>query len=219
MVFRATFSVAVVSAVIALHGGGLVDGFTVWKSKEMTSKQHPSSLYYSYKTFKKLGIPAILYSAVTKVATKVLGIKPKVVLPFAGYNSTLVSTSKVAVVTGSNTGVGFETAKALAVDHGFQVIIACRSAEKAKQACDNIIKAVEKSSGYGKAIFVLPLDLSNLDSVREFGRAIKEEFPMIDVLVNNAGKNSAGGVTLQLDNMTILDDLFTTNFLGHFLLT
>jgi NAD(P)-dependent dehydrogenase (short-subunit alcohol dehydrogenase family) len=196
-----------------------VYGFSSSSSKTTSTKPSCNgSKYYSYKTFKRLGVPAILYSTVAKVATRVMRVKPQQVVPF---NASVSSTTKVALITGSNTGVGFETAKALAVDHGYEVIIACRSAEKGAKTCAAINAAVvpNATSNMGKAVFVQPLDLSNLDSVRDFGRAVHEKYKSIDVLVNNAGKNSASGATQQFNDDQTLDDLFTTNFLGHFLLT
>lgn len=242
MIGRSFLITAVLGAVVMLtnsgDGGGRVCGLSLYNKNKNQSKP-TTKKYYSYKTFKRLGVPAIFYSAAAKVATKVLRVKPRsiVTAPSASVdkNNSTVLLPKVAIVTGSNTGVGFQTAKTLAVDHGYQVVIACRSAEKAETACAAINAAVNAAavaaSKYpkGSALFVKPLDLSNLDSVRDFGKAINDKYPnRIDVLINNAGKNSAGNPTQQSttgptnsssDNSVFLDDLFTTNFLGHFLLT
>lgn len=69
------------------------------------------------------------------------------------------SRRRVALVTGSNAGVGYETAKTLVQDHGFEVIIACRSTEKGTLACKQIN---ENSSSMAKAVFVKELDLFDL---------------------------------------------------------
>jgi NAD(P)-dependent dehydrogenase (short-subunit alcohol dehydrogenase family) len=119
---------------------------------------------------------------------------------------------KVAVVTGSNTGIGFETAKTLAVDYGWEVILACRSRDKAVRAMESINEASKNSNG-NAVVMDHPLDLSDFDSVRKFSEAIRERYPTVNVLINNAGLNTSGRSN---DN---LDLLFQSNFLGHFLLT
>ena len=70
-------------------------------------------------------------------------------------------TGKVAVVTGANTGIGMQTAKMLA-DAGAEVIMACRSIERAKTA------KARASNGGKNAVSVMTLDLSDTDSVRKF---------------------------------------------------
>jgi NAD(P)-dependent dehydrogenase (short-subunit alcohol dehydrogenase family) len=86
----------------------------------------------------------------------------------------------------------------------------------------------------GKSVFLQPIDLSNLDNVREFCQAVNNQYDTINVLINNAGKNSASDPTTtkrqqaeisgndeeaSSSKVLVLDDVFTTNFLGHFLLT
>jgi NAD(P)-dependent dehydrogenase (short-subunit alcohol dehydrogenase family) len=164
------------------------------------------SKYYSYKTFKRMGVPAIAYSAVANVASRLLQLKPEKI------PVTTESRRRVALVTGSNTGVGYESAKTLVQDRGFEVIIACRSAEKGTHTCKKIN---EISSSMAKAVFVKELDLSDLQSVRDFSQAVNQQYETIEGLINNGGRNSAGPPT----NGGSLDVLFQTNFLGHFLLT
>jgi len=111
---------------------------------------------------------------------------------------------RVAVVTGANTGLGFETARALA-EHGATVVLAVRNIEKGKQAA-------ARMSGN---VTVLELDLSSLESVRTAAAELHAEHPRIDLLINNAGvmytpkQTTADGFELQ----------FGTNHLGHFALT
>jgi NAD(P)-dependent dehydrogenase (short-subunit alcohol dehydrogenase family) len=88
------------------------------------------------------------------------------------------------------------------------VILATRSRDKGEQAAARI-----RSKG-GNAMFVHPLDLSSFESVREFARVIRERYPTIHCLVNNAGINTPG-----LISEDHLDLLFQSNFLGHYLLT
>lgn len=113
-------------------------------------------------------------------------------------------TGRVAVITGANTGLGFETAKALA-EKGGRVVIAVRNVEKGKQAADRISGDVE----------VQELDLTSLDSIRAASDAIKSRFDRIDLLINNAGVMTTPKGTTK-DGFELQ---FGTNHLGHFALT
>ena len=110
----------------------------------------------------------------------------------------------------SNTGIGYETAKAL-VERGYEVVLACRSKDKALGAIQRIKDEVPAAPG--KAVFHAPLDLSSFQSVHEFSDCIKKQYDKIDLLINNAGINSSGRTPEGLDLC------FKTNFLSHFLLT
>lgn len=115
---------------------------------------------------------------------------------------------RVAIVTGANNGIGFETTLAMA-NYGFKVIMACRSIEKAEGAKADILKKVPNAD-----LDILQLDLSDLESVRSFAKNFRQQYDRLDVLINNAGvliysgKKNKEGVELQ----------FATNHLGHFLL-
>lgn len=174
------------------------------------------SKYYSYKAFKRMGVPALVYSVVSNAVASLLKLEPKKIPPTTTTEEG--NRRRVAVVTGSNTGVGFDTAKTLVQDHGFEVVIACRSKEKGLQACSEINSYSSSSSNHssGKAVFVQTLDLADLESVRAFCGILNERYDTIDVLVNNAGRNSAGTTTPSAGS---LDLVFKINFLGHFLLT
>jgi NAD(P)-dependent dehydrogenase (short-subunit alcohol dehydrogenase family) len=117
-------------------------------------------------------------------------------------------TGRTAVITGANTGLGFETAKTLAAK-GAHVVIAVRNTDKGKQAATQIGHDVA-----GK-VEVQELDLTSLDSITSASEDIKKHFDKIDLLINNAGVmttpkgNTADGFELQ----------FGTNHLGHFALT
>ena len=126
----------------------------------------------------------------------------------------------MSVVTGSNTGIGYETARRLVQEHGWDVILACRSKDKALAARNRINEHVADSSGnsgpVGKAIVLEPvLDLSDFDSIRKYANALKSEYDSIDVLINNAGLNTSG----RSPGNPELNLMFQSNFLGHFLLT
>jgi len=116
---------------------------------------------------------------------------------------------KVAVITGGNSGIGKETAVALA-GMGAQVIVAARNPSKAAAAVKEI-----HARAPGAKVEHLPLDLASFASVRAFAGAFDERFDRCDVLVNNAG-----GV---LRKRSVTEDghetQFQVNHLGHFLLT
>ncbi len=113
---------------------------------------------------------------------------------------------KNIVITGANTGIGRVTAETLARG-GAHVWLACRSRASTQPVLDAIAK--EK----GSADFV-PVDLSDLDSVRACAKTLLDRGEPIDVLVANAGLAGKRGTTKQGFETT-----FGTNHLGHFLLT
>ncbi|MEH3139092.1 MAG: SDR family NAD(P)-dependent oxidoreductase [Mycobacterium kyogaense] len=113
-------------------------------------------------------------------------------------------TGRVAVITGANTGLGFETAKALA-DKGATVVIAVRNTDKGNQAAARIDGTVE----------VQKLDLTSLASIRAASDALKSRFDRIDLLINNAGVMTTPKGTTK-DGFELQ---FGTNHLGHFALT
>ncbi len=89
-------------------------------------------------------------------------------------------TGRTILVTGANAGIGFETSRVLAA-RGAHVILACCDADRAHAAMDRIRADVPKAE-----LSFQPLDLADLDQVREAGAAVLAG-PRIDVLVNNAG--------------------------------
>ncbi|GBO99688.1 hypothetical protein EVAR_789_1 [Eumeta japonica] len=116
---------------------------------------------------------------------------------------------KVAIVTGSNTGIGFETAKELA-KRGARVILACRDEAKAILACNNIRNETGNSD-----VFYKPLDLASFKSVHAFSNDILANEPKLNILINNAG-------TGKLDNSLTEDNLpieMQVNYFSPFLLT
>src|SRR2546429_5800273 len=116
---------------------------------------------------------------------------------------------RLAVVTGANTGLGFETARVLAA-RGASVVLAVRDTDKGKRAAAAIAGAAP-----GADVMVQPLDLASLDSVRAAAAELRAHHPRIDLLINNAGvlftprQATPDGFELQ----------FGTNHLGHFALT
>jgi retinol dehydrogenase-12 len=115
---------------------------------------------------------------------------------------------RVFLVTGANTGIGRATAAGLA-RRGGRVWIAARSAAKGEAAVADI-----RASTGNEAVWFLPLDLADLDSVRSCAAAFLALGEPLHVLVNNAGVGGAHGLTRQGFEMT-----FGINHLGHFALT
>jgi retinol dehydrogenase 12 len=112
------------------------------------------------------------------------------------------------LVTGANTGIGRATAAALARQGG-RVHVASRSREKGEEAVARI-----RAAAGTEAVWFLPLDLADLDSVRACAEAFLARGKPLHVLVNNAGIGGAHGLTRQGFELT-----FGVNHLGHFALT
>ena len=116
---------------------------------------------------------------------------------------------RVAIVTGSNTGLGYDNARALAA-RGATVVMAVRDTAKGDAAADRIRELTP-----GAVVVVHKLDLGSLASVRTAGAELAAAYPRIDLLINNAGvmyppkQTTVDGFELQ----------FGTNHLGHFALT
>lgn len=116
---------------------------------------------------------------------------------------------KVAIVTGANTGLGYETVSHLARKK-CKVIMACRNADKAAQA-----KAEIEAKVPGANLEILLIDLSDLSSVRAFAQAFRQQYDRLDLLINNAG------IMWPPYSLTVdgFESQMGTNYLGHFLLT
>ena len=119
-------------------------------------------------------------------------------------------TGRVAIVTGSNTGLGYETALVLA-DRGARVVLAVRDTEKGKAAAARIVGASPRAD-----VTVQPLDLGSLQSIRTAAEELKAAYPRIDLLINNAGVMYASPRQTTKDGFELQ---FGTNHLGHFALT
>jgi NAD(P)-dependent dehydrogenase (short-subunit alcohol dehydrogenase family) len=118
-------------------------------------------------------------------------------------------TGRVALVTGANSGIGYETARVLA-DHGAHVILACRDEERARRARDKLESELDRSS-----LELVHLDLADLTSVHRAADAVLTGHARLDVVVHNAGimgtpyRRTDDGFELQM----------ATNHFGHFALT
>lgn len=116
---------------------------------------------------------------------------------------------KTIVVTGANSGLGFQAARAFAAK-GAHVVMACRDTAAGEIAAEGVRNHAPDAS-----VDVKPLDLASLGSVRAFAEGLRVAHERLDVLCNNAGvmaiplRRTADGFEMQ----------FGTNHLGHFALT
>lgn len=116
---------------------------------------------------------------------------------------------KTAIVTGGNSGIGYEAAAQLA-GKGAHTVLACRDAAKAREAAIRL-----KGTFPNASVEFMALDLASLVSIRAFAAAFEEKHKGLDILCNNAGvmalpyRKTADGFEMQ----------FGTNHLGHFALT
>ncbi len=116
---------------------------------------------------------------------------------------------RIAIVTGANVGLGYETTLQLA-KKGMKVIMACRNIEKAEHAKEQIVKAYQPAN-----LEIMELDLNSLQSVRNFATNFKSQYNQLDLLINNAGvmippfSKTKDGFELQMG----------VNYFAHFLLT
>jgi len=125
------------------------------------------------------------------------------------YSNIPSQEDRVAIVTGANSGLGYYTTKGLA-EKGCEVIMACRNREKGEAAMAALLEKEPAAK-----LKVMPLDLSDLESVRNFADAFRSSYKKLDLLINNAGlmaiplRRTVQGFEMQ----------FGVNHLGHFALT
>lgn len=116
---------------------------------------------------------------------------------------------RVAIVTGANNGLGYETALGLA-KKGVEVILACRNLQKAEEAKAKIVHEYPKAK-----LKSLAIDLSSLREVGEFATQFQRQYQKLDLLINNAG--------IMMSPYKVTEDGFenqlATNYIGHFALT
>jgi len=121
---------------------------------------------------------------------------------------------RTVVITGANTGLGFETARVLA-ERGARLVLACRDLGRAKEAAARIVGGSSQAAATPPDVQAVRLDLASLASVREAADEIGSAVGPVDLLINNAGVmmtprgRTADGFELQ----------FGINHLGHFALT
>lgn len=133
-----------------------------------------------------------------------------------------LTTDRVVLVTGGNTGIGYETSKWIAM-MGARVIIACRSEERAKNAIEKMQKEFEEEKAKGTAgicskerldVEFMALDLASLNSVENFIETFKSKETKLHLLLCNAG--------IAMHPLEYTEDgfeiMFQVNYLAHFLL-
>ena len=116
---------------------------------------------------------------------------------------------RVAIITGSNTGIGYEAAAVLA-ERGAHVVLAVRNLDKGKDAA-----ARTAAQSPNADVTLRELDLTSLDSIRNASNDLRAAYPRIDLLINNAGVMMTPRGTTK-DGFELQ---FGTNHLGHFALT
>ncbi|KAK5644591.1 hypothetical protein RI129_005891 [Pyrocoelia pectoralis] len=139
----------------------------------------------------------------------ILFVKYYFVMKIKWDNSATCLVGKTVLITGSNIGIGYNTALDFA-KRGARVILACRNQEKAEDARAKIVDATGNSN-----VVVKIVDLSSLNSIRKFTKEINETEERLDILVNNAGIGCN-------DHSYTVDGLSLTmqsNHFGPFLLT
>jgi len=119
--------------------------------------------------------------------------------------------SRTVVITGANSGLGFEATKAFAAK-GATVVMACRSRGRGERAANEVKDAVE---GSGATLNVRECDLGSLDSVASFAGGVREEYDALHTLCNNAGVMAIP----RQETEHGFEKQFGVNHLGHFALT
>ena len=116
---------------------------------------------------------------------------------------------KIAVVTGANSGIGYEVTLSL-VRKDFEVIMACRNIQKAEEAKAKILYLYPEAK-----VIPMKVDTSSLNDVRRFSEQFQKHYPKLHLLINNAG------IMMSPYKVTKdgFENQFATNYIGHFALT
>ena len=126
------------------------------------------------------GVGAIRYATTDAFPVSLEG-------PIGVYSTAVDMRGKTVVITGSNTGIGYETALRLA-ESGATVVMAGRSTQRLSDAAERIRSRVPSAM-----LECMQLDLASLESVRDFAKAFEARHSRLDVLVNNAGLSAIPG--------------------------
>jgi NAD(P)-dependent dehydrogenase (short-subunit alcohol dehydrogenase family) len=116
---------------------------------------------------------------------------------------------RVVLITGANSGIGWEAARVLA-SRGAKVLLACRSAERGNAAVARITALHPQAD-----VRFLAMDLADLDATRRAAEQVRKEHAALDLLINNAGLMA----TPQGRTAQGFETQFGVNHLGHFALT
>lgn len=120
-----------------------------------------------------------------------------------------VCTGQVIVVTGANSGIGYQTAKGLA-EKGATVVMVVRNMDKGEVAMADIKKATGSES-----VYLMHCDVSDMKSVDRFTKAFNDRFMCLNVLINNAG----AAFSKRQETEEGYEKTIATNYLGLFKLT
>jgi len=147
----------------------------------------------------------------TRLEDVVGGFDPK-----RGLSTEQPLQGKIILITGSNAGIGKETAKQLATLGATKIILACRSPKRGQEAMDDLLKA--STNLKASQFMVLQCDLGSFDSIRKAVKTLedqKKDIPKIDILILNAG--------VMMNDHAMTSDgceaMMQANLLGHYLLT
>ncbi len=114
----------------------------------------------------------------------------------------------IALITGANKGIGFETARQLGA-RGVTVLAAARDEARGRQA----ERALREALGDGAEVRFVPLDVTDAKSAQEAADWIDREYGRLDILVNNAGIAVGGGAPSQTD-LDAMREVYETNVFG-----
>jgi NAD(P)-dependent dehydrogenase (short-subunit alcohol dehydrogenase family) len=116
---------------------------------------------------------------------------------------------KVAIVTGANSGIGYEVSLGL-IKKGFEVVMACRNIQKAQEAKAKIFQQYPQAK-----INLMKIDTSSLKEVKKFADQFQTQYQNLHLLINNAG------IMMSPHKVTEdgFENQFATNYIGHFALT
>ena len=117
--------------------------------------------------------------------------------------------NKLVIITGANSGIGFETTKAIA-KKGAYIVMVCRNEEKAENARQEIVEETGNSS-----LEIVLCDFAIQADIRKAADEIKEKFDKIDVLINNHGFLASE----RNETVDGLEETFAVNHIGYFLFT
>ncbi|WP_297422384.1 SDR family oxidoreductase [Clostridium sp.] len=119
--------------------------------------------------------------------------------------------NRIALITGANKGIGFETAKHLG-SLGFEILVGSRDEERGKKALTQLAEEGIKSH-------LILLDVTKQGTIDDAKKQIEKEFDSLDVLINNVGISIDKSVSPSELELDVLKETFETNFFGMFAVT